>query len=184
MHFTTSFLTGAVVALYATQIAAAPVLSRGLLGARSPLAPATRNRLPISQMGDDYKTEATESCGGDASKASDKDYFKCMSVKRAAETPTIPEVRNRLPVSQMGDEYRAKATESCDASKTNDKDYIKCMSAKRSAAQNEAPVVPETRNRLPVSQMGDDYKTEATESCGDASKADDKEYVKCMAIGA
>ncbi|KAL8413315.1 hypothetical protein RB594_004798 [Gaeumannomyces avenae] len=190
MHFTTSFLTGVVVALYATQVAAAPV-SRGPLAARSPLVPAidlasvTRNRLPVSQMGEDYKAKAVEGCGGDASKANDKDYFKCMSVRRATEIPTMPAVRNRLPVSQMGDEYKAEATESCgDASKANDKDYFKCMSAKRSAARDEAPVVPETRNRLPVSQMGDDYKAEATESCGDASKSDDKEYVKCMAVGA
>ena len=162
MHFTTSFLTGAMVALYATQIAAAPVSrSRNLLGAR-----------------------ATEGCDGDPAHANDPDYYRCLSVPADPVKPTKPETDGDLikpktanpapaagagatkpevalavpPKKQArrgGDELHTKrATEGCDGdpAHANDPDYYRCLSVPADPAKPKTDgdlTKPQTANLAP-----------------------------------
>ena len=157
MHFTSSLLTGAVVALYATQIAAAPVSSRSrssLLGAR-----------------------ATEGCGGDPAHANDPDYMRCLSVPAEPAKPINPELLKpktaNIPAGTKlepvvapapapapkkqpkrdGDRHHhaKRATTGCDGdpAHANDPNYMRCMSV---PAEPELPVKPDTKKPAPKAE--------------------------------
>ncbi|KLU82958.1 hypothetical protein MAPG_02025 [Magnaporthiopsis poae ATCC 64411] len=134
MHFTSSLLTGAVVALYATQIAAAPVSSRSrssLLGAR-----------------------ATEGCG-----AINPELLKPKTANIPAGTklePVVAPAPAPAPKKQPkrdGDRHHhaKRATTGCDGdpAHANDPNYMRCMSV---PAEPELPVKPDTKKPAPKAE--------------------------------